>query len=107
MRCGYLGLATGLPGDHRTAWIDLPLREVLGYNPPDLHRVYPPDTVVSNPRVVTKCNAKLIKLLQESKTDEKAATLRSMVQSNVAPPDDPPHSLTDIDTLHFKINQER
>ena len=102
-----LGLATGLPGDHRTAWIDLPLREVLGYSPPDLHRVYPPDIVVSDPRVVTKHNARLIKLPQEARTDTKAATLRSMVQSTLASPDDPPHSLADIDTLHFKINQER
>ena len=103
MRCGCLGLATGLPGDHRTAWIDLPLREVLGHDPPDLHRVCPPDIVVSDPRVVKKHNAKLIKLLQESKTDHKAATLRTMVQSNV----ESPHSIADIDALHFKINQER
>ena len=104
MRCGYLGLATGLPGDHRTAWIDLPLREVLGHNPPNLHRVHPPDIVVSDPRVVTKYNDRLVTLLQESKTDQKAAALRKMVKSNVASPHAPPHSIPDIDSLHFQIN---
>jgi hypothetical protein len=33
-RCGYLGFGEGLPGDHRTAWIDIPLSDVFGYTPP-------------------------------------------------------------------------
>ena len=76
MRCGYLWFEQGLPGDHRTAWIDLPLKEVLGYNPPDLHKVHPPDLVVSDPRIVTKYNSKLVKSMKTSKTISKAQTLR-------------------------------
>ena len=107
MRCGYLGFEEGLPGDHRTAWIDLPLKEVLGYNPPDLHKVHPPDLVVSDPRIVTKYNSKLAKSMKTSKTISKAQTLRQMVQDNLASPQAPPYSLEAIDSLHYQINTER
>ena len=49
MRCGYLDFAEGLPGDHHTVWIDLPADELFGYTPPDLHKVFPPDLVASDP----------------------------------------------------------
>ena len=38
MRCGYLGHdGQALPGDHRTAWIDIPKAIMFGYCPPDIH----------------------------------------------------------------------
>ena len=51
MRCGYLGFGEGLPGDHRTCWIDIPHEELYGYCPPDLHRVYPPGVTTKDPRI--------------------------------------------------------
>ena len=107
MRCGYLAFGQGLPGDHRTAWIDLPLRELLGYNPPDLHRVYPPDLVVGDPRVRDKYNKKVLELLAKTKTAQKAAQLREMVKDNLQNPDDPPHTIEEVDALHLQINNER
>ena len=56
LRCGYLGMEEGLPGDHRLAWIDVPAALLFGHNPPDLHRVYPPSLVVNDPGIRTKYN---------------------------------------------------
>lgn len=41
IRCGYLPFDEGLPGDHRTSWIDIPFLLALGHNPPHLHKADP------------------------------------------------------------------
>ena len=107
MRCGFLGFEAGLPGDHRTAWIDIPLRTLLGHNPPDMHRVYPPDLAVGDPRARDKYNSNLKQCMKAAKLQEKAAQLRQMVSQNLANPDNPPHTLALVDALHLQINNTR
>ena len=107
MRCGFTGFGKGLPGDHRTCWIDLPIREVLGYNPPDLHRVFPPDLTAKDPRVGKKYNKLLKKALSKKGTFRQAQELRTLVAQTLESPQDPPASIEDINVLHSSINQSR
>ena len=107
MRCGYLGFEEGLPGDHRTVWIDLPLEELFGHRPPNLHKVFPPDLVASDPRVCKKCNHKVALSLQKQGIIAAAQRLRQMVKENLANPTAPPHDGATVDALHLKINNVR
>ena len=107
MRCGYTAFGQGLPGDHRTCWIDLPLKEVLGYNPPDLHRVYPPDLTAKDPRVGKRYNKLLKKSLAQEGTFQKSQLLRNQVQQCLDSPEKPPFTLNQINDLHLSINTSR
>ena len=42
LRCGHMGFGEGLPGDHRTAWIDIPFEEAFGCRPPTCIECAPP-----------------------------------------------------------------
>ena len=97
----------GLPGDHRSAWIDVPAALLFGHNPPDLHRVYPPGLVVNDPRIRTKYNKEVKAKLKSKGMLKKAALLRKMVADNLASPDSPPHSLQEVNALHLQLNNAR
>ena len=107
LRCGYTGFATGLPGDHRTAWIDIPLKELLGYNPPDLHRVFPPDLTTRDPRIRKKYNKEVKAKMAPKCIEQKVRELRRKVQECVDNKTEPPFSLEEINELHREINNTR
>ena len=107
MRCGYCSFDEGLPGDHRTAWIDIPLKALLGYNPPDLHRVFPPDLTTQDPRLRKRYNERVRAQMAPHEIEAKVRKLRAMVQADVCSPDDPPFSHEEINELHKEINNTR
>ena len=79
IKCGFLAFETGLPGDHRTCWIDIPFQIVLGHNPPHLHRVEPPQLTLKDPRNTDRYNDRVHQAYTANKVWERAASLREMV----------------------------
>jgi len=65
LRCGYLAFTEGVPGDHRTMWIDIPFSIIFGYTPPHLHKVFPPDLTTEDPRIRKKYNQRVHQLLSK------------------------------------------
>ena len=61
IRCGYLPFGEGIPGDHRTPFLDIPFQSVFGYNPPHLHTVYPPKLTTRDPRERKKYSKQVMK----------------------------------------------
>ena len=90
MRCGYMAFHEGLPSDHRTAWIDLPMHEMLGYRPPDIHRRKPPNLIDSDPCIRKQCNRRVHRTLLKQGTMDKVKALRQMVKASLETPNDPP-----------------
>ena len=76
VKCGYSAFGEGLPGDHRTLWVDFPFTTIFGNNPPNLNRVYAPRLNVQDPRVVKKYCKEVTHAYQDNGVAELGRKLR-------------------------------
>ena len=89
------------------AWIDIPMQEMFGYNPPHLHRVYPPDVVVNDPHFRKWYNKELCKALAKKGMLTKTRKLRQIVEDNLSGDPAKYTSLVEVDALHLEISNTR
>lgn len=99
LRCGYLAFGEGVPGDHRTMWIDIPFATMFGYTPPHIHKVYPPDLTTADPRIRKRYNQRVRRLLTKWGTFLAVKQLRQMVTNSGCK--------MEMRQLHHKITRHR
>ena len=99
LRCGFLAFGEGVDTDHRIGFIDIPDHVAWGYNPPHLHRRYPPDVTTQDPRIRRKYNRLVLQRLRRNGTLAKVKLLRSMVRDR--------GPIDEIRALHHDIGVAR
>ncbi len=99
MRCGYLPFGAGYSSDHCIPWIDIDRKDVFGYRPPHLYRVFAPALTSADPRIRKKYNKLVTRELRENGTTAKVKLLRTMVEAG-AP-------VEEVKALHHEIGISR
>ena len=98
LRGGYLAVDAGLPGDHRTLWLDIPFISAFNHNAPNLTPRLPNGINTQDPRIRRKYNRRVVEEYKKEDIINKAALLREMVQEQAAS--------DDIELLHSEIDQK-
>ena len=70
----------GLPGDHRTLWVDIPKRIIFGHNPPNLFKRDDPMLTCKDHRIYNKYNDRVETMMEEQHFPSATAALRRAVK---------------------------
>ena len=104
-QCGYFAVDEGLPGDHRTLWIDIPFAVAFGHNSPNLATKDTDMMPVIDPRIRKRYNRRVIKEFKKEDVIFKAAALRALVAGD-APIQQIEKMHEEVYTLNFRIRRK-
>jgi hypothetical protein len=79
--CGYYAFFDAFQSDHRTMWIRIPKRTLLGYRPPHIHKVQLPDLPTGDPRSNRRYNKRIRSKMREENIPAKIRKLRRLLSA--------------------------